>query len=73
MLITRLMFIVSNHVPANILYSLFGVESVTDQEMAESLMLKPEGDEFCQRVNLLVGEFQNQLGCYLQVRDMKSV
>lgn len=67
------MFIVSNHVPANILHSLFGVDSITDQEMAGNLMLQPEGDEFCQRVNLLVGEFQNQLGCYLQVGKVSGI
>ena len=63
----RLLLVVSNQVPMEVLQSLFGVQSVTDEAMADRLMLQREGDELCERVNTLVGELQTQLGCYLQV------
>ena len=65
----RLMLVVSNQVPAEVMESLFGVRGVTDEAMANGLMLQREGDELCERVNTLVEELQAQLGCYLQVGE----
>lgn len=63
------MLVVSNQVPAEVMESLFGMRGVTDEAMANGLMLQREGDELCERVNTLVEELQAQLGCYLQVGE----
>ena len=62
-----MLLVVSNQVPGEVLESLFGVRSVTDEAMADRLMLQNEGDELCERVNALVEALRAQLGCYLQV------
>ena len=54
--------------PPPILYSLFGVESITDENVAAQLSLLPEGDSLCTATNMLVTELQNRYGCYLQPR-----
>ena len=66
--IPSIVFIVGNQVPSPYLQSLFGVTSIPDSATAARLTLLPEGDEFCERVNALVNDFQTRYGYHLQVR-----
>ena len=47
--------------------SLFGVQSIPNSTVAAQLTLLPEGDDYRNRVNVLVNDLQNRYGCYLQV------
>ena len=49
--------------------SLFGVNSIPDSLTAARVTLLSEGDELCNRVNVLVSDFQSRYGYYLQVRE----
>lgn len=53
--------------PSEVLQSLFGVSVVASAEQAAQTHLLAEGDEFCERVNALVGDLQARYGYYLQV------
>ena len=65
----RIVRVVGNQVAPLVLEQLFGVQSIPDSYTAAQLTLLPEGsNEFCDRVNVLVGDYQNRFGCYLQVR-----
>lgn len=61
------MIVVGNHVDSSLLQSLFGVSAIQDSNVAGQLSLLPEGDDFCNRVNVLVNDLQNRYGCYMQV------
>lgn len=67
-LFIRLLIVVGNHVDSSLLQSLFGVSAIQDSNVAGQLSLLPEGDDFCNRVNVLVNDLQNRYGCYMQVR-----
>lgn len=64
---TSILFIVGNQVDPSLLMSLFGTQSIPNAAYAGQLTLLPEGDDFCNRVNVLVNDLQNRYGCYLQV------
>ena len=66
-IIYRIIFIVGNQVDPSLLMSLFGVQSIPNSTVAAQLTLLPEGDDYCNRVNVLVNDLQNRFGCYLQV------
>lgn len=66
-IIYRIIFIVGNQVDPALLMSLFGVQSIPNSTVAAQLTLLPEGDDYCNRVNVLVNDLQNRYGCYLQV------
>lgn len=64
----RLVIVVGNQVAPTLLEQLFGVQAVPDAYTAAQLSLLEEGNnELCDRVNVLVGDYQNRFGCYLQV------
>ena len=65
----RLIFVVGNQVASDVLMSLFGVDSIPDSLAASRLTLLPEGDDLCDRVNVLVSDFQTRYGYYLQVSE----
>lgn len=66
----RLIIVVGNQVAPEVLEQLFGVQAVPDAYTAAQLALLPEGSNaLCDRVNVLVGDYQNRFGCYLQVRS----
>ena len=67
--IYRIVFVVGNQVDPLILKSLFGLEVIPNSDYAGQCSLLPEGDEFCNRVNVLVSDLQQRFGCYLQVRE----
>lgn len=54
---------------SDVLMSLFGVDSIPDSLAASRLTLLPEGDDLCDRVNVLVSDFQTRYGYYLQVSE----
>ena len=54
---------------SDVLMSLFGVDSIPDSLAASRLTLLPEGDDLCDRVNVLVNDFQTRYGYYLQVSE----
>ena len=55
--------------PSEVLMSLFGVNSIPDSLTAARVTLLSEGDEYCNRVNVLVNDFQSRYGYYLQVSE----
>ena len=64
-----LVLVVGNQVAPLVLEQMFGVQSIPDSYTAAQLTLLPEGsNEFCDRVNVWVGDYQNRFGCSLQVR-----
>ena len=69
MMRNRLIFVVGNQVASDVLMSLFGVDSIPDSLAASRLTLLPEGDDLCDRVNVLVNDFQTRYGYYLQVSE----
>lgn len=69
MMRNRLIFVVGNQVASDVLMSLFGVDSIPDSLAASRLTLLPEGDDLCDRVNVLVSDFQTRYGYYLQVSE----
>lgn len=69
----RIVLIVGNQVNPALLMSLFGVNSIPNSIVAGQLSLLSEGDDYCERVNVLVNDLQNRYGCYLQVELLSLI